>query len=189
MTSDKNSKAALKAVPFYSGAVGIFVATGWLAFMSAQPLLVSGIFYLNLFALTLYDLRYFRLPNLLTATLVIVGAVFVWLEPQYPFVDHVIGAAAGLLLFPTLNWFYRRFRGREGIGLGDAKLLAGLGLWLSWQALPPLLLIASVSGLVFALVKYLLETKNSKSDPLSQPLPFGAFLCLAGWLVWLFSPL
>lgn len=188
MTSDKNNEEALVTTSFYYGAVAIFVATGWLAILSSQPLLVSGIFYLNLFALTLYDLRYFRLPNLLTATLAIVGAVFVWLNPQYSFVDHLIGAAIGLLLFPTLNWFYRRYRRRDGIGLGDAKLLAGLGLWLGWQALPPLLLMASISGLIFAFVKYLSGPKESKSDSLAQPLPFGAFLCLAGWLIWLFFP-
>lgn len=157
--------------------------------MSAKPLLVSGILYINLFALTLYDLRYFRLPNILTATLFIVGATFVWVQPSYAVADHLIGAVVGLFLFPTLNWFYRRYRGRDGIGLGDAKLLAGLGLWLGWKALPPLLLIASVSGLVFALVKHLMARQQANKQLLNQRLPFGAFLCLAGWLIWLFFPL
>ena len=189
MTSTDDNETVGSPLAFYGVALGLFLATGWMAFMSAKPVLVSGVLYINLFALTLYDLRYFRLPNILTATLFIVGAIFIWVHPPYAVSDHLIGAVIGLLLFPALNWFYRRYRGRDGIGLGDAKLLAGLGLWLGWQALPPLLLIASVSGLVFALVKHLMERQKANDVTLSQRLPFGAFLCLAGWLIWLFFPL
>lgn len=181
----KNTSAGPSGAHFYWAASGTVAATAWLVFFSGQPLLLSGLLYLNLVALALYDLRYFRLPNLLTLTLFVGGAVSVWLHPRFGQTHHIIGAVVGLLLFPTLNYFYRRLRGRDGIGLGDAKLLAGLGLWLGWQSLPPLLLIASVSGLVFALIVGL-TAKEQSTVSLNQPLPFGLFLCLGGWLTWLF---
>lgn len=157
--------------------------------MSDRSMMVSSVLYLNLFALTLYDIRSFRLPNVLTATLFIIGAIYLWTIPTNNIADHIIGATIGLILFPALNFFYRRLRGHDGIGLGDAKLLAGLGLWLGWQALPPVLLIASLSGLLYALIKFLVAPKNKAQANLAQPLPFGAFLCMGGWLAWLFLPL
>ncbi len=171
---------------FYLTAAVIVTATAWPAFQSDQPFLLSGLLYVNLIALALYDLRFFRLPNLLNITLLVGGVVSVWLHPRFGPTHHIIGAVVGLMLFPTLNYFYRLIRGRDGIGLGDAKLLAGLGLWLGWQSLPPLLLIASLSGLLFALTKGLAAPKPAEKNRMAQPLPFGLFLCLGGWLAWLF---
>ncbi len=185
-STNENALAGPTSKQFFLVAAVIIAATAWLAFVSDQPLLLSGLLYLNLVALALYDLRYFRLPNLLTLTLLVGGAVSVWLYPRFGQTHHFIGAVVGLLLFPTLNYFYRRLRRRDGIGFGDAKLLAGLGFWLGWQSLPPLLLIASVLGLVFALGIGLAAKKTSVTDKMNQPLPFGSFLCLGGWLTWLF---
>jgi len=185
-SANENTPAGPTSAQFYWAAAGMVAATVWLVFFSDQPLLLSGLLYLNLVALALYDLRYFRLPNLLTFTLFVGGVVSVWLHPRFGQTHHIIGAVIGLLLFPTLNYVYRRLRGRDGIGLGDAKLLAGLGLWLGWQSLPPLLLIASASGLAFALVVGLTAKGQTSASKLNQPLPFGLFLCLGGWLTWLF---
>lgn len=183
---DENTQSA---IVFYIVAVIVFASTAWLAFFSTQSPTVSAVLYLNLFALALYDIRFFRLPNILTATLFIIGVVSLFTSPPFSITDHIIGAAVGLLLFPTLNFFYRRFRGHDGIGLGDAKLLAGLGLWLGWQALPSLLLVASLSALLYAFVRFLVIPKSNGKVNLAEPLPFGAFLCFGGWLSWLFLPL
>lgn len=146
------------------------------------PWLPSLTLFLNLWVLSLYDLRFFRLPNLLTATLFAAGLVHAYVWPRYGFADHLIGAAVGLLFFPLLNAVYRRVRGRDGIGLGDAKLLAGIGMWLGWPALPFVLLVASISGLVFGV--YGVATKRVRIA--DGRIPFGPFLCLGCWLVWLY---
>ena len=76
---------------------------------------------------------------------------------------------------------YRRLRGREGMGLGDAKLLGAAGAWVGWQGLAGVLLIAAVTGLATAVVL--------RRTSLSDALPFGPFLALGIWLTWLYGPL
>ena len=79
---------------------------------------------------------------------------------------------------------YRRVRGREGLGLGDAKLLAAAGAWLGWQALPSVVLIAAACGLALALATALGGGKLGWTSRIA----FGPHLALAFWLVWLFGP-
>jgi leader peptidase (prepilin peptidase)/N-methyltransferase len=100
-------------------------------------------------------------------------------------VDHLIGAAAGFAVFAGIAAIYRRLRGREGLGLGDAKLLAALGAWVGWQGLPTIVLYAALAGLLWAIAGAL------RGAPLHarHRIPFGPFLSLAGWLVWLYGPL
>ncbi len=155
-------------------------------FFSPQPELISLALFINLAVLSFYDFHYYRLPNLLTLCLFVTGLLHVWFAPRYSLDDHLIGAAIGLVFFPLLNAVYSRVRGRQGIGLGDAKLLAGLGLWFGWQSLPFLLLIASVTGLISAIFAQFASEKSTKDTIMTKPLPFGVFLAFAGWLVWLF---
>jgi leader peptidase (prepilin peptidase)/N-methyltransferase len=78
---------------------------------------------------------------------------------------------------------YRYARGRDGIGLGDAKLLAAAGAWVGVEALPTVLLIASLSGSVFAsILKLRGMTLTSETR-----VAFGPFLALSFWLVWLYG--
>ncbi|MCJ9430043.1 prepilin peptidase [Kordiimonas marina] len=142
-------------------------------------------FFICLSALGLYDWRYFRLPNLLTFTLAVSGLMAPWFMPSADSRTHLIGGVAGLALFPLINLGYRRLRKRNGVGFGDAKLLAGIGLWLGWPALPYVLLLASLTGLGFAILAH----KPAAQALGSVRLPFGSFLCLAAWLIWVHGPI
>lgn len=129
-----------------------------------------------LLALTLIDIEHQLLPDVLTLSLLWLGLllqVFALLPGSLS--DAVLGAAAGYLSLWLLASGYRYWRGIDALGLGDAKLLAALGAWLGWQALPTILLIAAVAGIATALLRYLLFKR-----PLNQPLPFGPMLALAG---------
>jgi leader peptidase (prepilin peptidase)/N-methyltransferase len=99
--------------------------------------------------------------------------------------DSAIGAGAGFAIFALVRWLYRRLRGREGLGLGDAKLLAAAGAWVTWNGLPSVVLIAAVFGLVSALVM----AQRGEQLSLNQRLAFGPALCLGTWLVWLYGPI
>jgi len=91
--------------------------------------------------------------------------------------DRWIGALAGGLALALLGWSYRRLRGGEGMGGGDPKLVAAIGCWIGWQALPLMLLLASLSGLVWALA-----TQGKGDRPLaSRRVPFGLFACIAAF--------
>lgn len=166
--------------PFIIAIIGLLA--GALFWLSHAPFWQSLALFVNLYVLALYDWRSFRLPNSLTATLFLSGAVYLVTTPDLDVFHHIIGSTAGLLFFPTLNSIYKRLRGRDGIGMGDAKLLAGIGLWLGWQALPHVLLAASLTGLLYAGGRSVSMGKIASTTK----LPFGVFLCFATWLIWLF---
>jgi leader peptidase (prepilin peptidase)/N-methyltransferase len=136
-----------------------------------------------LVALTAADFRYQLLPDFLTLPLTGFGLAATWaLDPGGLF-PNVIGAAIGFGGVVLLRFVYQRLRGREGMGLGDAKLLAAAGAWTGWMGLPSILSIAAISALIFALWR-----KGRQLD-LSDRIPFGPFLAGGFWIVWLYGPL
>lgn len=137
-----------------------------------------------LLALAVTDYREFVLPDEITLPLIPLGLLAAWWIDDAALPHHLIGAAAGFLVFWGIARLYRRLRGREGLGLGDAKLLAAGGAWVSWQGLPGVVLWASLSGLAYALIRSALGEGMSATDRIA----FGTHLCLGIWLVWLYGP-
>ena len=90
----------------------------------------------------------------------------------------VIGVVAGYLVLWLVYHVFRLVTGKEGMGYGDFKLLAMLGAWLGWQALPAIIIVAAGVGSVLGIS--LIVSKKLSRD---TPLPFGPFLATAGWLV------
>jgi leader peptidase (prepilin peptidase)/N-methyltransferase len=132
-----------------------------------------------LLALGWIDLRHLILPDAITLPLIVGGlAETWWLEPE-AILDHALGAAGGYLFFRTVALAYRALRRREGLGAGDAKLLAAAGAWLGWAALPAVVIVAAFVGLAGAAAAAL------RGAPLHGTirLPFGAPLALALWIV------
>jgi leader peptidase (prepilin peptidase)/N-methyltransferase len=138
-----------------------------------------------LLALAAIDIRDGLLPDALTLPLIPAGLATAYLIDPDEVLSHAIGAAAGLIAFVTVRLIYRRWRGREGLGLGDAKLLAAAGAWVSWTGLPSVVLIAAIAGLVSKLAL------RSPGDRLAldSEIAFGPGLCIGLWLVWLYGPL
>ncbi|HUE78651.1 MAG TPA: A24 family peptidase [Sphingomicrobium sp.] len=106
-----------------------------------------------LLAPAILDARHHWLPDRLTAALAIAGLAAGGLLSGVPLLHRLIGGVAGFCFLALLAIGYRRARGREGLGAGDAKLLGAIGLWTGWAALPAILLIASVTGLASAAVE------------------------------------
>jgi len=123
------------------------------------------------------DLRTFRLPDVITLPLILSGLLVSGLSSQgfVSFQNSVIGATLGFLSLWLLNYLYRFAKQQEGIGMGDAKLLAALGAWLGWFALPSILLIASLTGIIGGLIWLQWNKQNHRSA-----FPFGPFLVIAG---------
>ncbi len=134
-----------------------------------------------LLALAWTDLRCWLLPDTLTLPLVIAGlGAAIAFDPDR-LAERALGAAIGYLALRAVAALYRALRGREGLGQGDAKLLAASGAWLGADALPQVVVIAALAGLLAAAGLRLAGRRLS----LRSALPFGPFLALATWLVWL----
>lgn len=138
-----------------------------------------------LLPLALLDARHFWLPDRLNALLAIAGLLLAGPMLGATLLDRWIGALAGGLLLALVAWAYRRARGGDGMGGGDPKLVAAIGAWLGWQALPLVLLLASLGGLLWAL-----GTHSKGDQPLAQRrVPFGVFACIAAFAAVPFWPL
>jgi leader peptidase (prepilin peptidase)/N-methyltransferase len=122
------------------------------------------------------------LPDNITLPLLWVGlALSLW----GVFVDShasIIGALAGYLSLWSIFHLFKLATGKEGMGYGDFKLLAAIGAWVGWQALPVVILFSSIVGAVVGILLILLKGRER-----SQPIPFGPFLACAGWITLLWG--
>jgi leader peptidase (prepilin peptidase)/N-methyltransferase len=137
-------------------------------------------------AIAVTDFHRYTIPNELTAAAVALGLVRAGLVGQDADWSAVLQAAlrAGAVTLPLLALMiaYRRWRGRDGLGLGDVKLGAVAGVWLGLATIFAVIELASVA----ALAAYLIASRLRKR-PLNATafLPFGSFLAPAIWLGWL----
>jgi prepilin signal peptidase PulO-like enzyme (type II secretory pathway) len=157
---------------------GVFSLIGRDVHTSLPGLLASGILATGLLALSYIDLRTGLLLDILTLPLTVLGIAFsVW---NGTWMLSLAGALLGYAMIAGLAYYWRTRRGYEGIGLGDAKLLAAGGAWGGVAGLPLLLLIASSVGIVAAI------SVSGKAQSSSERLaiPFGPSLALGTWVVW-----
>ncbi len=89
----------------------------------------------------------------------------------------IVGATAGYMSLWLLNEGYKLLRGREGMGMGDAKLLALFGAWLGWQCLPVIIMMAAPTAAIIGIGGMAIYGNNKH-----KPLPFGPYLAVAGWV-------
>ncbi|UNU28085.1 prepilin peptidase [Aeromonas hydrophila] len=135
-----------------------------------------------LVALTFIDLDKMLLPDQLTLPLLWGGLLFNLTGGFAPLADAVIGAMAGYLVLWSLYWAFKLLTCKEGMGYGDFKLLAALGAWLGWQALPIVLLLSSLVGAFIGIGLILLRNHHQ-----NKPIPFGPYLAIAGWIALLWG--
>lgn len=128
-----------------------------------------------LLVISLTDLRSLRIPDNLTLPLAAMGLLAGPPLRGNLLTDHLWGMVAGFVIIAAIGEAYFRRYGREGLGLGDAKLIGAAGAWLGWQALPMLVLISASAALLFLLVR----------RPSGGGLPFGPWIALGVALLWL----
>lgn len=100
-----------------------------------------------------------------------------------PLSDALIGGGVGFVAFWGIGSAFERLRGKEGLGQGDKKLLAAIGAWGGWTILPIVIFLAAVATLGAVAVK----SMRGRDMNMDEPIPFGPGLCVAGFLILLFS--
>ena len=173
-----------RGVYLLAGSAGLIVAA-WSAqaLPGAETALIGCLLGWMLLALAWIDARSFRLPDMLTLPLLLAGLAVAACDSRDALLSAAIGAIGGYAALALISAGYRRLRGRDGLGLGDAKLLAAGGAWIGWAGLPWALLLACLIGIAFALYRGF-RHGGLAGDTV---LPFGPPLALGIWLVWLYG--
>ena len=167
------------AVEAMTAVMSVFVAiySGWSVELGAYLILTWA-----LIALSVIDIDTQLLPDNITMPLLWAGLLFNLFYGEVLLADAVLGAAAGYLILWSVYWLFKLATGKEGMGFGDFKLLAALGAWMGWQAVPMIILLSSAVGAVLGIVILTLSGKGR-----SQALPFGPYLAMAGWIMLLWG--
>jgi len=158
------------ATAVLSAVVAIHYGFGW---QCLTALLLTW----SLIVLTMIDFDHKLLPDDITLSFLWTGillSMFGWFTDTN---SSIIGAIAGYLALWSVYWAFKLLTGKEGMGYGDFKLLAMLGAWMGWQALPGIVLLSSFVGAVVgvSLIAFKGRDKNI-------PIPFGPYLATAGWI-------
>tara|TARA_Y100000994_G_scaffold189208_1_gene158098 strand:+ start:729 stop:1487 length:759 start_codon:yes stop_codon:yes gene_type:complete len=127
------------------------------------------------------DLEHFIIPNVLTFPMMIVGFLKSF-DPNLPslfpnYINSLIGGLFGYGVIWSIIYFYKQLRKKEGMGLGDAKLLAVVGFWFGWISIPFVLFLSSVLALLWVAPDLI-----KKSKKLTSQIPFGPYIILASIL-------
>jgi leader peptidase (prepilin peptidase)/N-methyltransferase len=134
----------------------------------------------TLLTLAWIDWQHMLLPDVLTLPLVVAGLGAILLRDAPAATEHAAAACAGYLMFRAIEIGYRRLRGRDGLGQGDAKLMAAAGAWLGPGALPSVAFTAALLGLVMVAALRVAGRGSHRG----AEIPFGPSLCAAIWIAW-----
>ena len=176
MMSSRIRSGAFYAIPYLALAL-------W-ADLPPDPVVLgpSLVLCAGLIWISVVDWASFIIPDTASLGLCLAGLVTVCLlDPTY-MPEHVLAAAGlGGLLWAVSEGFYR-LRGYEGLGLGDAKLMAAAGLWLGLADGLAVLLLSCLTALAFVLSCHVIRLESA-----GEPLPFGPFIALSFWFTWLYG--
>ncbi len=139
--------------------------------------LAAVVFTWCLISLTFIDIDHQLLPDRIVLPLLWLGLLINTQNSFTTLSSAVWGAALGYLILWSIYWAFKLLTGKEGMGYGDFKLLAALGAWCGATDLPLIILLSSVTGVILAVVLML-----SKKHEAQNPLPFGPYLAIAGWI-------
>ncbi len=141
-----------------------------------------------LIPLILIDADTYLLPDQLTLSLLWIALLASTLGVGITPSAAIIGAVVGYLSLWSIYWIFKLLTGKEGMGFGDFKLLAALGALVGVSQLLTIIVLASITGLIYGLISLKQQSKSSRgaSTELSAAIPFGPFLAIAGWitLIW-----
>ena len=169
-------------IPYQYFLVELIVGLGFLISYYFYGITVTTLllFILIIFFVIIFfiDLKHFIIPNELTFPLMGIGFIKSfdpnlnqYLFPNY--VNSLIGGVIGYFIIWIIIFGYKKLKNKEGMGLGDAKLLSAIGFWFGWISIPFILFFSSFIALMFAIPDLI-----KKSKTMSSKIPFGPYLVL-----------
>ena len=138
-------------------------------------LLILSIFFIIIFFI---DLKHFIIPNVLTFPLMVIGFLKSFdpnlnqtIFPNY--INSLIGGLFGYSIIWSIIFFYKKIRKKEGMGLGDAKLMAVIGFWFGWVSIPFTIFISSTVALILVIPSLINQSRKMSSE-----IPFGPYIII-----------
>ena len=138
-------------------------------------LIILSIFFIIIFFI---DLKHYIIPNELTFPLMLIGFMKSFdpnlnqtIFPNY--INSLLGGFFGYAVIWLIIFFYKKVRNKEGMGLGDAKLMSAIGFWFGWTSIPFTIFIASVVALIFVIPSLINKTRK-----ISSQIPFGPYIII-----------
>ena len=138
-------------------------------------LLILSIFFIIIFFI---DLKHFIIPNVLTFPLMVIGFLKSFdpnlnqtIFPNY--INSLIGGLFGYSIIWLIIFLYKNIRKKEGMGLGDAKLMAVIGFWFGWISIPFTIFISSTVALIIIIPSLINQSKKMSSE-----IPFGPYIII-----------
>ena len=138
-------------------------------------LIILSIFFIIIFFI---DLKHYIIPNELTFPLMLIGFIKSFdpnlnqtIFPNY--INSLLGGFFGYAVIWLIIFFYKKVRNKEGMGLGDAKLMAVVGFWFGWTSIPFTIFISSFVALFFAIPSLIKRNKN-----MTTQIPFGPYIII-----------
>ena len=135
-----------------------------------------------LIALSGIDLRTQLLPDQLTLPLMWLGLIASADNLYFGAKPALLGAVAGYLSLWSVWWLFKQITGKEGMGHGDFKLLAALGAWCGLKGILPIIMLSSIVGAIIGSIWI-----YSRGRDRATPIPFGPYLAVAGWIVFMWG--
>lgn len=152
---------------------------------AGQLLLTKVLFGCVLFSIVVtmatIDARKMILPNKFNLLLAAIGIAQSCLIGRPGFIDAVFGAGIAIAVLGLIAMTFRNLRGMDGLGFGDMKFAAAAGLWIGWQEIAPMFLVASVSALIFVIIRSVRAQRFERT----LRVPFGPFLGIGTLVIWL----
>ena len=131
----------------------------------------------SLVAMAMIDLHKMILPDDITLPVLWLGLLLSLFNIFTDPVSSIIGAVAGYMTLWMVYQTFKLLTGKEGMGYGDFKLLALFGAWFGWEQLPLVIILSSATGAVIGISMMLIKKHQRE-----QPIPFGPYLAIAGWI-------
>ncbi len=125
------------------------------------------------------DLKHFIIPDILNFTFIFLAFIKNFISNfdsnfNFDLTHSIIGGMVGYLIIWIIIFSYKKLKNIEAMGLGDAKLMTGVGLLFGWQSIFVILFISALFGLIYSLPDLIKNKKNLRTK-----IPFGPFIILS----------
>jgi len=168
--------------PFVEAITGLLSAALFIRYGLSYPYFLFLLFAACLVTISFIDLHHKIIPDIISLPGIGLGLAVSFFFDNISWLDSLIGIIGGGGFLFLIAVVFEKLTGREGMGGGDIKLLAMIGAWMGWRALPFIILISSLTGTFIGGGSLLLARRG-----LRVKIPFGPFLALGALIYFFFS--